>query len=178
MSITVPGDAMVVLVGPTGAGKSTFAARHFAPTEVISSDRMRALVADDANDQAATHAAFEILHTVLALRLAGRRLSVVDATNLERWAREQLLAAARRHGRPAIAIVLATPRQVCDERNAARSDRHVPASVVQRQHRSMREATASIHGEGFAAVHVVEDAGDGTVEVRVQRAPRRSAGRA
>ena len=61
MIIALPPDALVLLVGPSGAGKSTFAARHFAPTEVLSSDAMRALVADDPMDQAATDAAFELL---------------------------------------------------------------------------------------------------------------------
>ena len=145
---------MVVLVGPSGCGKSTFAARHFAATQVLSSDGMRAIVADDPDDQAATEAAFELLHTALALRLARRRTTVVDATNVEAWARGRLLAVARRVGRPAVAVVLALPLEVCLARNLARADGR-PASAIRRQHRWMVDSLATLGAEGFERVCVL-----------------------
>ncbi len=151
--IELPHDCMVVLVGVSGSGKSTFA-RRFARTHVLSSDEMRAIVADDPADQSATEAAFELLHTALALRLARGRMTVVDATNVESWARERLLAVARRSGRPAVAIALDTPLEVCLERNAQRPDRRPPAAI-RRQHRSMLRSLTSLRDEGFAAVHVL-----------------------
>ena len=51
MNLNIPELSLVVLIGPTGSGKSTFARAHFKPTEVISSDFCRGLVADDENDQ-------------------------------------------------------------------------------------------------------------------------------
>jgi predicted kinase len=157
---------MVVLIGASGAGKTTFAARHFAPSQVLSSDHMRLLVADDPSDQAATDAAFEALHVLLSLRLAARRLSVVDATNLERWARERLLAIARRHDRAAIAVVLDTPPEVCAARNRLRPQQ-VPVSVVRRHQQRLRRTLDGIADEGFVAIHTVDGAappGDAVVE--------------
>ncbi|HEX2194584.1 MAG TPA: AAA family ATPase [Candidatus Limnocylindria bacterium] len=151
----MPAGSMVVLIGPSGSGKSTFAARHFPRTYVLSSDEMRAIVADDPADQTATDAAFELLHTALALRLAGRRTSVVDATNVERWARGRLLAVARRSGRPALAIVLALPLEVCMARNAARRDAR-PAAAIRRQHRWMMGSLAALTDEGFERVCVLD----------------------
>jgi Fe-S oxidoreductase len=69
-----------VLIGAAGAGKSTFAARHFAPDEVLSSDRFRRIVSGDEANQAATKAAFVVLHEALRRRLAKRRTAVVDDT--------------------------------------------------------------------------------------------------
>ncbi len=149
--IVVPGGCLVVLIGPSGSGKTTFASRHFPRTHVLSSDEMRAIVADDPNNQSATEAAFELLHTALGLRLAARRTSVVDATNVERWARGRLLAIARRGSRPAIAIVLDLPLEVCLERNAARQDPRPPASL-RRQHRWMQGSLATLEEEGFDPV--------------------------
>jgi protein phosphatase len=168
VTILLPADAMVVLVGPSGSGKSTFAARHFTPTQVLSSDGMRAMVADDPNDQDATDAAFELLHTALGLRLAGRRLTVVDATNVEGWARAGLLAIARRHGRPAVAIVFALPLPVCLERNARRVDRRVPPAATRRQHRLLTASLAMLDAEEFASVWRLEDPAS-VVEARVER---------
>jgi protein phosphatase len=155
VTIHLPADAMVVLVGPSGSGKSTFAARHFLPTQVLSSDALRAMVADDPNDQTATDAAFELLHTALALRLARRRLTVVDATSVETWARERLLAVARRLGRPAAAIVFNLPLATCLERNAARTDRQVPPASIKRQHALMRASLDGLAAEGFDPIAVL-----------------------
>jgi protein phosphatase len=150
--VAVPRDAMLVLVGPSGAGKSTFAAHAFAPSEVLSSDALRAMVADDPNDQTATEAAFELLHGALGFRLARRRFTVVDATNVEaRW-RAPLLDIARRHGRRAVAIVFDLPLELCLERNAARSRGPVPEAAVRRQHLGMRRSIEELAREGFEPV--------------------------
>lgn len=149
MIVRLPSDAMVVLVGPSGSGKSTFAARHFLATQVLSSDALRALVADDANDQTATDAAFELLHTALTMRLSRRRLTVVDATSVELWARQRLLAVAKRLGRPAAAIVFNLPLETCLERNAARTDRRLPPAAIRRQHARMVASLDGLAAEGF-----------------------------
>lgn len=147
--IVVPDGALVVLIGPSGSGKTTFAAHHFPRTHVLASDEMRAIVADDPNDQSATEAAFELLHTALGLRLAARRTTVVDATNVERWARGRLLAIARRASRPSLAIVLDLPLELCLERNASRPDPR-PAAAIRRQARWMESSLATLEEEGFA----------------------------
>jgi len=166
--LTLPRDAMVIVIGPSGAGKTTFAARNFAPTEVLSSDAMRALVADDPNDQSATDAAFELLHAALGLRLARGRLTVVDATNVDAWARGELLAVARRHDRPSAAIVLDLPLDLCLRRNAERADRQVPAAAIRRQHARMRASLTSLESEGFRSIDVLSapDVVDSTRVVR------------
>ena len=84
-------------IGASGSGKSTFARKHFKPTEVLSSDFCRGLVADDENDQTATKDAFEILHFIAAKRLAAGRLTVVDATNVQPEARKPLVELARQY---------------------------------------------------------------------------------
>jgi predicted kinase len=79
--LQIPDFAVVVLIGISGSGKSTFAARHFLPSEILSSDAFRAMVSDDENDQAATTDAFDALHYLAAVRLRRRKLVVIDATD-------------------------------------------------------------------------------------------------
>ncbi|MCY0953671.1 polynucleotide kinase-phosphatase [Streptomyces sp. H27-S2] len=148
--------SLVVLIGATGSGKSTFAREHFKATEVISSDYCRGLVADDENDQSASKDAFEVLHYIAGKRLAAGRLTVVDATSVQADARRQLVQLAREHDVLPIAIVLDLPEQVCAERNAARPDRAgLPRAVIQRHRRDLRRSLRGLEREGFRKVHVL-----------------------
>ncbi|MER8029734.1 polynucleotide kinase-phosphatase [Streptomyces bauhiniae] len=148
--------SLVVLVGATGSGKSTFARKHFAPTEVISSDFCRGLVADDENDQSATGDAFDVLHYIAGKRLAAGRRTVVDATSVQPDARRQLIELAKKYDVLPIAIVLDVPEEVCAERNAARPDRAgIPRRVIQRHTRELRRSLRHLEREGFRKVHVL-----------------------
>ncbi len=115
MLLSIPKLSLVVLIGPSGSGKSTFARKHFLPSEVLSSDYCRALVSDDENDQAATGDAFEALHFLAAKRLARGRLTVVDATNVQREARTPLVHLARQNHCLPVAIVFDLPEALCHE---------------------------------------------------------------
>ncbi|MEU8772441.1 polynucleotide kinase-phosphatase [Streptomyces sp. NPDC048606] len=148
--------SLVVLVGATGSGKSTFARRHFKPTEVLSSDHCRGLVSDDENDQSVSRDAFDVLHYIAGKRLAAGRLTVVDATNVQPEARRQLVRLAREHDVLPIAIVLDMPEAVCAERNAGRPDRAgLPRRVIQRHRGELRRSLRGLEREGFRKVHVL-----------------------
>ncbi|MGX1545147.1 polynucleotide kinase-phosphatase [Streptomyces adustus] len=148
--------SLVVLVGASGSGKSTFARRHFKPTEVISSDFCRGLVSDDENDQSASRDAFDVLHYIAGKRLAAGRRTVVDATNVQQDSRRQLIDLARKYDVLPIAIVLDVPEEVCARRNAARTDRaDMPRRVVQRHIRELRRSLRQLEREGFRKVHVL-----------------------
>ncbi|CAL9562598.1 polynucleotide kinase-phosphatase [Streptomyces sp. enrichment culture] len=148
--------SLVVLVGATGSGKSTFARRHFKPTEVVSSDFCRGLVSDDANDQSASRDAFDVLHYIAAKRLAAGRLTVVDATNVQAEARRRLVRLAREHDVLPMAIVLDVPEEVCAARNAARPERaDMPRHVIRRHRGELRRSLRGLEREGFRKVHVL-----------------------
>jgi protein phosphatase len=157
--INVPADALIVLIGASGSGKSTFASRHFEAEAVASSDRLRGVLAGDEADQRVTEEAFRRLHQWLDARLAAGQLGVVDATNVEWMARAELLEVARRHRRPAIAIVLALPLEVCLTRNKGRA-RQVPVPVIRQQMDDLAHGIDRLGLEGFAAVHVLRSEAD------------------
>ncbi|MEU2563313.1 polynucleotide kinase-phosphatase [Streptomyces longispororuber] len=148
--------SLVVLIGASGSGKSTFARRHFKPTEVLSSDFCRGLVADDENDQSASRDAFDVLHYIAGKRLAAGRRTVVDATSVQQDGRRQLVELARKHDVLPVAIVLDVPEEVCAARNAARTDRaDMPRRVVQRHIRELKRSLRHLEREGFRKVHVL-----------------------
>ncbi len=154
----IPELSLVVLVGVSGSGKSTFAGQHFGRFEVISSDFCRGLVADDENDQAATRDAFDVLGYIAGKRLAAGRLTVIDATNVQAEARKPLIELARAHDVLPVAIVLDVPEKTCLQRNASRSDRSFGQPVIRRQHEQLRRSLRSLSREGFRAVHVLRGA--------------------
>src|SRR5205807_6920254 len=138
MKLTLPELSLVVLIGPSGSGKSTFARKHFRPTEVLSSDYFRALIGDSESNQDATQDAFDTLHFVAAKRLAGKRLTVIDATNVQPDARKPLLALARKYHYLVSAIVFDLPADVCHARKQERTDRSFWPHVVRGQVRLLR----------------------------------------
>ena len=156
-TIALDNPVLVVLVGPAGAGKSTFAARHFDPSEILSSDAFRAQLSGDEATQSVTRTAFSILHREVVRRLAAGRVVVVDATNVERHARLALVARARSAGVPAIAIVLDLPPEVVHARNAGRSARVVDPAIVDRHIKRLASALGAdeFGVEGFGAVHIL-----------------------
>ncbi|MYQ89110.1 MULTISPECIES: polynucleotide kinase-phosphatase [unclassified Streptomyces] len=148
--------SLVVLIGASGSGKSTFAHKHFAPTEIVSSDFCRGLVADDENDQSASRDAFDVLHYIVGKRLAAGRRTVVDATSVQSESRKQLVQLARSHDVLPIAIVLDLPEEVCVARNAGRPDRAgMPRHVIQRHRRELRRSLRGLEREGFRKVHIL-----------------------
>jgi len=155
VEIAIPELSLVVLIGISGAGKSTFARAHFRSTQVLSSDFCRGLVADDQNDQAATPAAFDVLHYIAATRLRAGRLTVVDATNVKREDRAKLVQLAREHDVLPVAVVLDVPEAVAVERNVARADRDMSPGVISRQRADLRRGLRGLSREGFRKVHVL-----------------------
>ncbi|MBN9388899.1 MAG: polynucleotide kinase-phosphatase [Chloroflexi bacterium] len=170
MKITLPELSLVVLVGASGSGKSSFARQHFLPTEVISSDFCRGLVSDNENDQSATTDAFEVLNFIAAKRLAAGRLTVIDATNVQKEARQPLLALARQYHVLPVAIVLDMPEKLCLERNRVRPDRDMGPHVIRRQVQNLRQSLRNLEREGFRHVFKLNSPEE-VAEVTLERQP-------
>lgn len=168
MSIRIPDFALVLMVGPTSSGKSHVAARLFKPTEIVSSDKCRALASDDENDQTATKAAYEILELIVRRRLERRLTTVVDATNLRPEDRARFLAMGKELHAPCAAIVMRTPERLARERAAGRGDRRMPAHVFDRQSRLFRKV-GRLEKEGFRFVREIRP--EEAEEILLERFP-------
>ncbi|WP_212612522.1 TIGR03560 family F420-dependent LLM class oxidoreductase [Pseudonocardia hierapolitana] len=147
----LPSPCLIVLAGPVASGKSTWAAEHFPPDAVVSSDRLRALVGAGEDDIAASADALALLDEVVARRAARRLTTVVDSTGLDASKRATWLGLARRHGLACVAVVFDTPAGVCRARNRARA-RPVPAGVLTAQLKAWPAVREALAGEGFDEV--------------------------
>ncbi|MCS1350414.1 polynucleotide kinase-phosphatase [Mechercharimyces sp. CAU 1602] len=160
MEISIPECSLVILIGPSGAGKSTFAKQHFLPTQILSSDVCRGLVADDENDQSVSKEAFEVLHYIARKRLEKGRLTVIDATNVQKEARQTFIELARIYHFMPVAIVLDVPEEVCQQRNQDRGDRNFGAYVVRRQVQQLHRSLRGLKREGFRYIHRLRSVAD------------------
>jgi len=152
MSIQIPELSLVVMVGASGSGKSSFARKHFKATEILSSDVCRGLVSDDENDQRATSDAFDVLHFIARKRLAAGRLTVIDATHVQQEARKHAVALAREFHVLPVAIVLDLPERLCRDRNHARPDRSFGPHVIRQQVQQLDRSLRHLQREGFRHV--------------------------
>jgi len=150
--IEIPDFALIVLVGASGSGKSTFAARHFKPTEIISSDHCRGLVSDDETDQSASADAFALVGAIAEIRLKRRLLTVIDATNVRSADRKAWIELARRWHALPVAIVIDPGIDICVARNKSRQDRPFGAQVIQRMTSEIRRGLGGLQREGFRQV--------------------------
>jgi protein phosphatase len=158
MHIDIPELCLVMLVGASGSGKSTFARTHFLPTEVVSSDFCRAALADDENDQSATNDAFELMRLMVSKRLKLGRLTVVDATNVQRPSRKEWIQLAKEHNVFCVAVVFDLPERVMVARHAQRTDRHFGDHVIRNQMNDLARSLRGLEREGCRFVHVFKQA--------------------
>ncbi len=157
LNIQIPKFSMVVLVGVSSSGKSSFARQFFKSTEVISSDFCRGLVSDDENNLEATQDAFDLLHYMVGKRLKRKKLVVIDATNLQESARQKLLQISKEYHCLPVAIVMKTSEELIYERHEQRSDRDFGTFVLRKQLRSLKRSLKRLKKEGFRYIFTLDD---------------------
>jgi protein phosphatase len=156
VEIKLPELSLVLLIGASGSGKSTFARKHFRKHEVVSSDKCRGIVSNDENNLAATYDAFDLLHYIIGKRLKNGFLTVVDATNVQQEARKGLIQLAREHHTLPVAIVLNMPQRVCEDRNQERPDRDFGNHVIRQQKQQLKRSIKGLKREGFRQIYVLK----------------------
>lgn len=155
MKIELPTPCLVALIGASGAGKTTFALKHFKETEIVSSDEARAMVCDDEGSLEHNDDAFELVHFIAKKRLENMRTVVIDATNVQNHARKPLVRLAKEHHLFPVAIVLDVPAKTCLERNESRPDRQFGDHVVHGHRKQLKRSIRHLKKEGFRFVHVL-----------------------
>lgn len=168
MNITVPKFCLILLIGSSGSGKSTFARKHFIKTEIVSSDFCRGLVGDDENDQTISEHAFDLLHYIVEKRLIIGRLTVVDATNLKEQARKELLKIAHKCNCLCAAIIFNIPEELCRENDRKRTDRKVGGNVIRSHCQLLKKTINNINNEGFNYIYILNSHKD-ISEVEIKR---------
>ena len=148
--------SIVVLCGPAACGKSTFAARHFRPTQIISSDWARACICDDERDQRYNAQAFALVHFLVEQRLMVNRLCVVDSTALTTQARRKLVELAKKHHVPTTLLLFDVPLETCIQRDEKR-ERSVGRAIVERHYQAFKLAQEAIPQEGFDQIVEIRD---------------------
>lgn len=168
MDLSIPRNTLVVLCGPAGCGKSTFASNQFQPTEIVSSDQCRALISDDPTNQAVSRDAFELMRFIIEKRMLSGRLTVADATHLDRAGRTVMTRLGRRHLYNLAVIAFDVSLETCLKRNRTRR-RVVPDEAVRRQHEGLEKTLKSLPDEDFDYVFILDEITQSRVKVRVGR---------
>lgn len=143
-----PRPSLVVLVGASSAGKSTWAAARFRPNEIVSLSRLTAALGEHERDLRANLVAYELLERIVDVRL-GRGLTVViDTPGLDDDRRLRWQRAAEAHSIPQFAVLFFTDVETCLARNEARAH-PLATNIIDRQTARCREITPAIAAQGF-----------------------------
>ena len=156
--ISMPDPGLVLLIGASGVGKSTFAAKHFAENEILASDTFREMIAGTRDPHKASEAttdAFQILGEVAAARLRRRLLTVIDGTGLTRRAQESAAAIARENHVPVNAIALVRTVKETLQQNAQRGEGRVEERAVSDMCRRVGHAAKMAKRNGIRNVHML-----------------------
>jgi predicted kinase len=171
--ITIPRRTLLVLCGPAGSGKSTFATERFASTTTVSSDHCRAMICDDENNQKVNRDTFELFHLIIQKRLSLRRFTVADSTALQTDARRKLRDLSRHYGYFGCLLIFNIPPEICLERNRRRQ-RLVEERVIPYHSDLLQRAILDTPQEGWELIHILgEQDMDTTVEIEDIQGPQR-----
>lgn len=152
--IKVPRRTLLVLCGPAGSGKSTFAVQRFPATNIVSSDYCRAMICDDENNQQVNRDAFELFHFIIQKRLSLGRFTVADSTALQPDARRKLRDLSRRFGFYGCLLIFNIPPEICLERNKSRH-RLVEEKVIPYHNNLLQQTLNSAPGEGWEQIRIL-----------------------
>ncbi len=167
--IKVPRRILLVLCGPAGSGKSTFADQRFRASTIVSSDHCRELICDDVTNQQVNRDTFDLFYYIINKRMYNGRFTVADSTALQEEARHRLRELARRHGYMACLLIFNVPEATCLQRNLGR-ERKVEEYVIPYHAKLLQQTMLDAPNEGWDQIHVLEegDIRDTRVEIEVR----------
>ena len=154
--LTLPTRTLLVLCGPAGSGKSTFA-RHlmatherqgWKPTMIVSSDACRAQICDDENSQQVNRDTFDLFHYIIHKRMFQNRFTLADSTALHPESRQRMLDLARRHNYHTCLLVFNISAQICLQRDLGRA-RQVGEQVIAFHAGLLQKTLQAIPSEGW-----------------------------
>ncbi len=171
--ITIPHRTLLVLCGPAGSGKSTFAAQRFSATTIVSSDHCRAMICDDENNQKVNRDTFELFHLIIQKRLSLGRFTVADSTALQQDARHKLRELSRHFGYFGCLLIFNIPPEVCLEHNKSRN-RLVDEHVIPYHAGLLQRTILETPYEGWEQIHILgEQDMDVIVDIEDIQGPQR-----
>lgn len=140
----IPNNAVVLLVGVAGSGKSTIARKAFGDKAlIVSSDECRKEICGNEQDQTINAQAFELFYEKIEEGVMQSKQVIADATNLDRFSREKIYDIAKKNNAPIYALMLNIPIEVIKEQNKKR-ERVVPEYVIDRMFKKMKKAYEQI----------------------------------
>lgn len=152
MTITIPKPSLVILVGPSCSGKTTFSKKYFEDDEIISMDL------NNQGNKKAKENSIDILYNQISKKLEIGKIVVLDSSNLIESTRKVLLRFANEFHILPIAIVFNISEKECLKRNESKGI--VSDCLIKAQMTYLNKTLKTIEKEGFSKVYILNDTKD------------------
>ncbi len=164
--VVLPERTLIVLCGPAGAGKSTFARTFIAQfkghgyreTSIVSSDYCRALICDDETNQQVNKDTFDLFYYIIHKRMFQGRLTIADSTALQADARQKLLDLAAKHQYYTCLFLFNMSLETCLRYDQHQTRGRIVGEDVIRYHLGLlQSAIQDVPAEGWKVIHIIDE---------------------
>lgn len=106
---TIPLHSLVILVGPSHAGKTKFAEENFPHYEIVSAEKIKVELCGDPERHDINREVFEEIKNRTRAKLSIGERAVIDSNNLKRWERTKIAWIGKDFGVPVFYVIINRP---------------------------------------------------------------------
>ncbi len=172
--IKVEQGTLVLMVGPPGAGKSSFAEQHFPNESIVPTDGLRLDLSNNPNNQLVSKEAFDLAAKIINSRLQNGQTVVLDAMNLDSNFRQRFTKLAKENKSQVTAICLDTPEDELIRRDSQRMKRVGEEYLITRARRAKNEMVSIENDSNIDTIYKLNPALVNQVTVELSEVDRKN----
>lgn len=140
-------NSLIILVGVSGSGKSTFSHKNFPSSMIVSTDECRRMICGSHLNQRISDDAFDLFYTIIDKKLKNGYPAVADSTALKPKYRQRLLQIAKKYNYNSIILLFDIPLEVSISQDKKRGRTAVGKDIITKQYANLEKSKSQFSYE-------------------------------